>query len=134
MMMVCLAVMATLAGCGSKDSGQDDTDVDGGGTLSPPAWLIGNWEPQSGNGIEDIKVTTHNVVINSGNLDFSDQIERKYLNVEEIINGSVYILAYTSNNQVGFGGSYTFEPSGNGKMIVTSISTYGSSTFDYVKN
>ena len=116
-LLVSLAVMAALTGCGTSGSDRDETDTGAGGKLNPPGWLVGKWQPETAIAGQDIEVTAHNVILSSGNLDYSAQIEKGYLSdFKENLNGNVYTLSYKMVNQGGATGSCSFEPDGDGKM------------------
>ena len=117
-----------LVGCGGSDSSADsgnsnsasetlgsaESDASESGKLNPPSWLVGSWtSAESG---ETIEVTRDNVVVGSGNLDFTWQIENVHLDVAESESGSTYTLAYTTSD-IDF--SYSFEQLSEDTMNVT---------------
>jgi hypothetical protein len=129
-----MVFVATLAGCGGADENADDDKSDSGGKLNPPAWLIGKWEREDGKQGEDITVTSHNVTVSSGNLDFSYQLEKEYMSdFKETLNGTLYTLSYVTEHPAGEPVTYAFEPADNGKMKLTITMSFAEGSFIYVK-
>ena len=126
--LVFLMALSLLTACGNSNSGGSNNSnggtsnsgtsaVETVGRLNPPAWFIGEWEKTSGENqqSEKIKVTEHNVVVSSGRLDFSRQINDFGLEIKEITEESRYRLEYTSQ---GLDVSYTFTLQEDGSMIM----------------
>ena len=124
--MVPFFTLLLLTACGGNNEGRNGTSAEedkttttqGGetdGKLTPPTWLIGSWvttdgaNPQS----ENIEVTARNVVISSGKLDMTWQINNVGLKVNETTDGNVYRLAYKA---AGMDFSYTFTLQEGGGM------------------
>ena len=85
--------------------------------LNPPAWLIGEWVTEAAHEFnsEGITVTEHNVVVSSGNLDFSWQINNMGLEITETTDDNHYRLEYT---HTGLEISYDFRLQADGSMIL----------------
>ena len=99
---------------GASNDASSGTEV--AATLSPPAWLIGEWTPADpvlNN--QDILVTNSNVVFNSGLLDIEWQIKNVGLAVEESLDGEVYTLSYETGD---FTTTYIFNNQGNNTMVL----------------
>jgi len=98
--------------------------------LNPPSWLVGNWTTTDGDNPQDesVSVTSNNVVVSSGNLDFSWQINNLGLVVNEINSGNTYRLEYTIND-MDF--SYSFALQDDGSMAMTILDIV---TFSYTKS
>ena len=126
LVMVPFFTLLLLTACGENNEGRNGTSAEedkptttqGGetdGKLTPPTWLIGSWvttdgaNPQS----ENIEVTARNVVISSGKLDMTWQINNIGLEVKETTEGNVYRLAYATG---GMNFSYTFTLQEGGGM------------------
>ncbi|MCL2808016.1 MAG: hypothetical protein FWD27_07685 [Coriobacteriia bacterium] len=142
-----LAIIFTLSllvACGGGSGSAPDTDNTAAtqneeanqgaeetiGMLNPPAWLIGEWVTTEGANpsSEDVVVTAHNVIVSSGKLDFSWQINTAKLNVTETESGDVYRLEYTASD-MDF--SYTFTRLDDGSMTMTVLDSV---TFRYEKS
>lgn len=129
--LAAVAVVAVLAvtlvtGCNEKSghgnlsSGTGKSSTPAGetvGRLNPPAWFVGEWEKTSGTNqqSENIKVTVNNVVVSSGKLDFSWQINNVGLEITEITGENHYRLEYTID---GILFSYDFTLKEDGSMIL----------------
>ena len=129
-----LLALVLLSACGA-DEGSSSSPAESGseaasggasaevadGKLNPPAWLIGEWvtdEP-----MQDITVTSSNVVAGSGNLDMTWQMENVHLEVAESTSENFYELTY-SMGELDF--SYAFTNQGDGTMICkTSVDGLG---------
>jgi len=85
-------------------------------SLTPPAWLIGEWTPADpvlDN--QDILVTNDNVVLNSGLLDIEWQIKNVGLVVEESFDGDNYTITYVIGEMTT---TYIFKNQGNNTLIL----------------
>ncbi|MDR2035873.1 MAG: hypothetical protein LBP91_04285 [Coriobacteriales bacterium] len=85
---------------GTEDS---SGNINTSGEMNPPSWLVGTWICDADG--EVVKVTANNVVVSSGNLDFSWQIKNIGLKLEESTNGDAYAINYTAS---GIDFMYTF--------------------------
>ena len=86
--------------------------------LNPPAWLIGEWVTEGGANPqgEVIMVTEHNVVVSSGTLDFSWQINNMGLDITETTDDNHYRLEYPWEDYGTI--SYDFRLQEDGSMIL----------------
>jgi len=111
----------------SGDANQNTGETSG--MLSPPSWLIGEWVTAEGEypHDEDVVVTSNNVVVSSGSLDFSWQMKNVGLEVKESEDGGIYRLEYTAG---GMDFSYVFAKQDDGSMTMTILDMV---TFRYTK-
>ena len=102
---------STPAGSGKPPATQSGETV---GRLNPPAWLIGEWVTTEGANPqgENIKVTENNVVVSSGNLDFSWQINNTGLVITEISEENRYRLEYVID-EILFSYQFTLKDDGS---------------------
>ena len=123
--LVVVLALSLLTACGENgDGGSTPTKSnepsaaqsgETAGRLSPPAWLIGEWVRADGTESENIKATENNVVVRSGQLDFSWQINNTGLEIKEITDENHYRLEYTKE-EILF--SYDFTLQEDGSMIL----------------
>ena len=124
--MVPFLTLFLLTACGGNSESRNGASTEGDestvtqgvetdGKLTPPTWLIGYWVTTDGANpkSEDIEVTERNVVISSGKLDMTWQINNVGLEVKETTEGNVYRLAYATG---GMNFSYTFTMQEGGGM------------------
>jgi len=113
----------------AQNGNANQNTAESAGMLTPPAWLIGEWVTEEGAypRDEDVVVTSSNVVVSSGNLDFSWQIKNVGLEVKELSDGNVYRLEYTVS---GTDFSYSFALQDDGSMTMTILDLV---TFRYTK-
>ena len=123
--LILILALSLLTACGGSDGDSDNGGGTGNNTpagetvgrLNPPGWFVGEWETTEGGNpqAEKIKVTEHNVVVSSGKLDFSWQINNVGLEVKEITDENHYRLEYTQQD-IPF--SYDFTLKEDGSMVM----------------